>query len=266
MHSETPWDETYSVGEVASALGIPRSTLLYYETHGIVRPSQADETGYRAYATPDLVRLMGGVVLKNAGVRPRDMDAVLDAHPFSDAHMDALDEALARKIRWHEAVRESLARLRALVGRADEVRDEWVEPTLVCFDGSSAGFHDYPHSKALKALLAAMPVSSLGVVFDCDYFDFASRGSWGRTIPARYADLVEGLPEGLREVGGCRCLTAVKHDDGIYDRRTPENTVSKALRVRMEELGLSQTASAFCPYCLPTEHDGTLTLVCLPVG
>ena len=79
MHSETPWDETYSVGEVASALGIPRSTLLYYETHGIVRPSQADETGYRAYATPDLVRLMGGVILKNAGVRPRDMDAVLDA-------------------------------------------------------------------------------------------------------------------------------------------------------------------------------------------
>lgn len=257
--------ESYSVGEVAAALGLSRTTLLYYESKGIVRPKQDATTGYRRYTNDDILRLMNSILLKNVGVAPRDVTDILDGDAFCGERFDEYDALVGQRIERLEAVRASLASLREMLQRGNEVRDEWVEPHLICFDTSSSGFRGYPDDTGLDALLASMPIGSLGMTFAGDYFNLGARGRWGRTVPQRYAHLVEGLPEGLAIIGGCRCLTAVKHDRGIFDARTNENTAAWRLRAHMREHGLRPAGNAFCPYVLPTERDGIHIMVCLPV-
>lgn len=254
----------YTVGEVASALGISRSTLLYYESHGLVRPEHR-ENGYRRYTNDDIYRLMGNVTLRNVGIDAREASALLDNDPFSRANLTRYRREAARQADFLHAVDECLGKLQLLLGRGDEVVDEFVEPYFLCQDESENGFRDYPDNEVLSSLLALLPVSSLGVVFNEDYFDLNTRGEWGRTIPQKYAYLVDDLPGSLVELGGHRCLTAVKHDQGVFDLRTEENTMSGKIACYMKEHGLRQVGRAFCPYTLITHRDGVYIMVCVPV-
>ena len=46
-----------SIGELASAAGVPRSTVRYYERAGLLRPQQRSASNYRLYSEDDLRRL-----------------------------------------------------------------------------------------------------------------------------------------------------------------------------------------------------------------
>ena len=261
---QEPGDPRYSVGDLVSALSIPRSTLLYYETLGIVQPLHDEASGYRSYTNEDVYRLMNCVMLKNLGVSPKDIDDLLDSQPFSPHHLDDYLAITRRRIAYHQAQAESLEALRFMAENVGKVWVEDVEPYYICFDTTETGFGSYPSNEVLDLLLENLPVSSLGARFQDDFFDITQRAQWGRTIAVRHARLVPELPEGLEVCGGCRCLCTIHCKDDAMRLSSDTSTSRWRMHTYLEEHGLRVAGNAFIPYLLFT-GKGCCIKICLPV-
>lgn len=263
----TDKDETpYSIGDVAAALNLSRATLLYYERRGIVSPHQDAANGYRSYTDADIFRLIESITLKNVGIQPRDVLGYLDGDPFSPERFDEYDALIDRQVERALAMRERLGALRRLPDQVGVVSEGYVEPYYISFGKAPVGFRDYEDDPVLDALVANVPISSMGALFFGDYFDLDSRPRFGRTVPVRLAHLVGELPTGLTLMGGCRCVMTSLYQDDIYQRRTQGVTMSGRVREYLADHNLTPTGRTFCPYSLLTESRGFYTAVCLPVA
>jgi MerR family transcriptional regulator, thiopeptide resistance regulator len=69
---------TMTITAVARSVGLSRSTLLYYDRIGLLRPSLRSTAGYRLYAADDLARLRRICELRDAGVPLDEIAALLD--------------------------------------------------------------------------------------------------------------------------------------------------------------------------------------------
>jgi DNA-binding transcriptional MerR regulator len=74
----------WTVSELAKRCGLSRSTLLYYESIGLLKPASRTAANYRRYGERDLARLERICAYRNAGLKLADIRAVLD-RPASDA-------------------------------------------------------------------------------------------------------------------------------------------------------------------------------------
>jgi DNA-binding transcriptional MerR regulator len=75
---------TLTVTRLARECKLSRSTILYYESIGLLRPPRRTTGNYRVYGTRELDRLRQICVYRDAGLALADIRAVLDAGP-SDA-------------------------------------------------------------------------------------------------------------------------------------------------------------------------------------
>jgi DNA-binding transcriptional MerR regulator len=73
-----------TVSKLARRCGLSRSTLLYYESIGLLKPAARTASGYRAYGDKDARRLEQICVYRGAGLKLDDIRAILD-RPASDA-------------------------------------------------------------------------------------------------------------------------------------------------------------------------------------
>jgi len=71
--------KTYSISKIARACGLSRSTLLYYDRVGLLRPSGRTASGYRLYTEGDLKRLERIRQFREAGLLGKEIRAVLSA-------------------------------------------------------------------------------------------------------------------------------------------------------------------------------------------
>ena len=69
--------KTYSISKIARAGGLSRSTLLYYDRVGLLRPSGRTGSGYRYYTDTDLGRLERIRHFRAAGLTLKEIRAVL---------------------------------------------------------------------------------------------------------------------------------------------------------------------------------------------
>lgn len=69
--------KTYSISKIARACGLSRSTLLYYDRVGLLRPSGWTGSGYRYYAESDLARLQRIRHFREAGLTVKEIRTVL---------------------------------------------------------------------------------------------------------------------------------------------------------------------------------------------
>jgi DNA-binding transcriptional MerR regulator len=76
-----------TVGKVAKMFGISRTTLLYYDDIGVLKPSERGENGYRFYSESDIDRLKRIVVLKEAGVSLSEITMHLEMPEIDVASM-----------------------------------------------------------------------------------------------------------------------------------------------------------------------------------
>jgi DNA-binding transcriptional MerR regulator len=67
-----------TVSQLARLCGLSRTTLLYYESIGLLRPASRSGTNYRRYATAELERLRTICTYRDAGLRLRDIQQILD--------------------------------------------------------------------------------------------------------------------------------------------------------------------------------------------
>jgi len=67
-----------TVTNLARACGLSRSTVLYYEAMGLLRPARRSAGNYRMYGESDLQRLRQICIYRGAGLKLGDIRSILD--------------------------------------------------------------------------------------------------------------------------------------------------------------------------------------------
>jgi DNA-binding transcriptional MerR regulator len=67
-----------TVSQLAKLCGLSRTTLLYYESIGLLPPASRSESNYRRYTTEQLERLQSICAYRDAGLRLSDIRQILD--------------------------------------------------------------------------------------------------------------------------------------------------------------------------------------------
>ncbi len=69
----------YTISKLAWRFGLSRSTLLYYDRIGLLTPTSGGNGEYRRYSEQDAERLERICTYREAGLRLRDIETVLDS-------------------------------------------------------------------------------------------------------------------------------------------------------------------------------------------
>ncbi len=101
-----------TVTELARQFGLSRTTLLYYDRIGLLKPATLSAAGYRLYGRREMERLERIAGFREAGIPLKSIRAILDGE-----QPGALDRALEQRL---SALNREIAQLRsqqALVAR-----------------------------------------------------------------------------------------------------------------------------------------------------
>ncbi len=69
----------YTIGELSKRSGLSRSTLLYYDRKGLLKPSGRTEANYRVYSKKDLSRLELILSYRETGISLEQIKQLLDS-------------------------------------------------------------------------------------------------------------------------------------------------------------------------------------------
>jgi DNA-binding transcriptional MerR regulator len=91
----------YTIGRLAKKFHLSRSSLLYYDSIGLLKPSARTTGDYRAYSEEDARRLEQICVYRRAGLPLTEIAKILDAPesslaPVLEARLDELNEEITR--------------------------------------------------------------------------------------------------------------------------------------------------------------------------
>ncbi len=103
-----------TASKLAQQCGLSRSTLLYYESIGLIKPPLRTESNYRRYSEADVRRLRQICVYREAGLALSDICAILDrpedhATAVLKRRLLSLDDEI-EKLREHQRTILSLLR------------------------------------------------------------------------------------------------------------------------------------------------------------
>lgn len=70
-----------TIGALAKKAGLSRSTLLYYDSIGLLCPSGRTSAGYRIYGEDDLERLEKIIAFRETGLSLGDISGILNSEP-----------------------------------------------------------------------------------------------------------------------------------------------------------------------------------------
>lgn len=256
--------EEYSIRDLCATVGLSRTTLLYYEEQGVVRPRRDAATGYRFYTPGDVFRVMNAILLKNVGVPVGELAQRLDEMPFASERFGDYRAMALRRSEYYGAQADRLAELGRLPDQVGSWWVRYVEPFYICYDGAEKGYHNFSQEEGLAPLLAHMPIGSLGGCCEGDELQNPMSFRCGRTVAVRHAHLIPGLPSGLPMLGGCQCLCTAGFSDNFGRHGGTFTWDLEQIRSCLDERGLKQAGQCFTPYTLPTE-EGLYALMCLPV-
>jgi DNA-binding transcriptional MerR regulator len=121
-----------TVTHLARACGLSRSTVLYYETMGLLQPARRSAGNYRIYGEKDLRRLRQICIYRGAGLKLGDIRSILD-ETRSDA-AGVLRRRLAELSDEIEKLRDHQRAIARLLKDTDQLRrfpmvtkEKWVE-------------------------------------------------------------------------------------------------------------------------------------------
>ncbi len=111
-----------TVSTLARAAGLSRSTILYYESIGVLRPARRTRANYRVYGEQDLERLRQICVYRSAGLTLKDIRTILH-QPASD-FAAILQQRLAKLGEEIEQLRDHQRAIARLLQRSGKLRRE----------------------------------------------------------------------------------------------------------------------------------------------
>jgi len=103
--------QTYSIGQLARAVGVPTSTLRYYERAGLLKPDARSGANYRVYTQRALERLQFIRSAQAVGLSLDDAKEMLDVASGSPAPCRAVIGLAQRRL---DEVRDKLKHLKAV--------------------------------------------------------------------------------------------------------------------------------------------------------
>jgi DNA-binding transcriptional MerR regulator len=103
----------YTIGRLARKYGLSRSTLLYYDSIGLLKPSGHSQSGYRVYSEQDAKRLEQICVYRRAGLPLADINQVLESPDSTlvatlEKRLEELNEDMERLRRQQHFIVELL--------------------------------------------------------------------------------------------------------------------------------------------------------------
>lgn len=119
-----------TVSKLAEQCGLSRSTLLYYESIGLMKPALRSDGNYRCYGDKDAARLRQICVYRDAGLKLEDIRALLDGASTEAASV--LERRLAElngeigTLRGHQRAILRLLRNRKFRRTKVITKDKWV--------------------------------------------------------------------------------------------------------------------------------------------
>lgn len=121
-----------NVTSLARACGLSRTTVLYYESMGLLRPARRSAANYRVYGEKDLQRLRLICLYRGAGLKLSDIRSLLD-ESGGDA-VRVLQRRLAELNREIEQLRDHQRAIARLLKDTSQIRrmpmvtkEKWVE-------------------------------------------------------------------------------------------------------------------------------------------
>ena len=121
-----------TVTRLARACGLSRTTVLYYESIGLLKPVRRSAGNYRLYGDKDLERLRQVCFYREAGLKLGDIRSILDrAHGDAAAVLQRRFVELGVEIERLRDHQRSIARLLENSNKLRRMRmvtkDKWVE-------------------------------------------------------------------------------------------------------------------------------------------
>lgn len=121
-----------TVTRLARACGLSRTTILYYESIGLLKPGRRSAGNYRLYSEKDLERLRQVCLYRDAGLKLGDIRSILDrAHGDAAAVLQRRFVELGAEI---ERLRDHQRSIARLLGKTNQLRrmrmvtkEKWVE-------------------------------------------------------------------------------------------------------------------------------------------
>ena len=122
----------YTIGRLARKFKLSRSTLLYYDAIGLLRPAGRSKGEYRRYAEDDARRLERICLYRRAGVPLKDIVKLLDntrerGTSVLENRLEQLNEQIKKLRDQQRLIVELLQDSRALDRIAPMNRATWVE-------------------------------------------------------------------------------------------------------------------------------------------
>lgn len=120
-----------SVTQLARCCGLSRSTVLYYESIGLLRPAGRSESRYRRYGEREIARLRQICVYRDAGLKLADIRALLDrggndATAVLQRRLGEIGKEIER-LRDHQRSILALLQNKSKFRRLDDMtKDKWV--------------------------------------------------------------------------------------------------------------------------------------------
>jgi MerR family transcriptional regulator, thiopeptide resistance regulator len=122
-----------TIGALAKASGLARSTLLYYDRLGLLRPGQRSNSGYRIYSAADARRLEQICLHRKMGISLKEIATLLH-EPDSNAPVEILQRRLQSLDRDIAELRRQQSSIVAIlkeesIYKGDEMitKERWVE-------------------------------------------------------------------------------------------------------------------------------------------
>lgn len=185
-------EEKYSIKEVLTALGISRTTFLYYEKLGVVTPRRDEENGYRYFYHRDITELKKCICLKNLGYSVADSAKMLKTEDVLDAeHVHTYQEQLQARIAYLSAVEQQLNVYEETLRRPSDLIEYVTPPKYVTlFSGCENGYHRIDQSEDSNALIRQMPLTGFLTVFDEEFWRGGGQTHSGRCVQSEFLPLV----------------------------------------------------------------------------
>jgi DNA-binding transcriptional MerR regulator len=130
-----------TVSKLARSFGLSRSTVLYYESIGLLKPTLRTDANYRAYSTEDRERLRQICAYREAGLKLDDIRVLLDRRDTDASNvlkrrLLELDEEIAA-LREHQRAILKLLNVEESQWRTEVItKDKWASIMR------GAGFND----------------------------------------------------------------------------------------------------------------------------
>ena len=120
-----------TVSKLADSCGLSRSTVLYYESIGLLRASSRSGANYRRYSDADAARLRQICIYRDAGLKLDDIRVLLD-RPGNDPsallerRLVEIDNEIGRLREHQRAILKLLRTDESFWRNNDMTKDKWV--------------------------------------------------------------------------------------------------------------------------------------------